>query len=424
MTDQPPPEWKNKICYYGVKPAGEFVANPLNARLHPDYQQQLTAESLATLGWIAPVIENIRTGNLIDGHDRVMQALERGDNEPIPFIQVDLTEDEERQALLTFDAITNQAVYSAAHVSELIAAARLKSSAMLQLARQLAETAQTDPAMGRGHTTTPNDSEGTARQEIAERAQALIKEWDIQPGQVWRLGNQRLGILDSTDGQTVYKLLLGNERPPVIFTDPPYNVAENYELSGADLRQSYRDMGAAEWDSGFDSARMFAALDTIRAADTSIYICSDSNEIGAIWGWLKTFCNHVSYICWCKPNPMPSLTKRQYTWATELIAYGTAGKHRFNFPPSGHAYNYWVIPTEQTKRIHIHQKPVALVVRALSHSAAAGDLVYDAFGGSGTTLEACHRLNMRGAACENDPASAALIVQRMADLGIAPEIEI
>lgn len=85
------------------KPADQFLANPLNFRQHPQKQRDLMTASLNRLGWILPVIESKRTGKLIDGHERVMQALEN--NQLVPYIQVDLTEDEENLALRILDEI-------------------------------------------------------------------------------------------------------------------------------------------------------------------------------------------------------------------------------------------------------------------------------------------------------------------------------
>jgi len=99
---------KNKIVKYGTKPADQFTANPLNWRKHPQQQRIAVQESLKELGWIGVVVENIQTGNILDGHERVMQALK--DNEDVPYIQVDLTPEEEKLALAVFDKITNMAI--------------------------------------------------------------------------------------------------------------------------------------------------------------------------------------------------------------------------------------------------------------------------------------------------------------------------
>lgn len=98
---------KNSIIGYGTKKADQFQANPLNWRKHPQEQRSLVAESLRELGWIDVVIENISTGHLIDGHERVMQALENNDD--VPYIQVELTENEEKLALGLLDTTTGMA---------------------------------------------------------------------------------------------------------------------------------------------------------------------------------------------------------------------------------------------------------------------------------------------------------------------------
>ena len=98
---------KNSIIGYGTKPADQFNANPLNFRTHPQKQRDAVRESLSEIGWIDAVIENVQTGNLIDGHERVMQALEN--NEDVPYLQVDLTPEQEKLALAIFDKLTGMA---------------------------------------------------------------------------------------------------------------------------------------------------------------------------------------------------------------------------------------------------------------------------------------------------------------------------
>lgn len=57
-------------------------------------------------------------------------------------------------------------------------------------------------------------------------------------------------------------------------------------------------------------------------------------------------------------------------------------------------------------------KPVALVERLLKHNARAGDLVVDAFSGSGTTLMAADRLGMVARVMELDPKFVDVCVKR------------
>ena len=102
-----PGQFKNRIIGYGTKPADQFQPNEANFRMHPESQRAAVRASLGVVGWISAVIENVTTGNLIDGHERVWQALPG--NEEVPFLLVELSEEEERLALATFDPIGEMA---------------------------------------------------------------------------------------------------------------------------------------------------------------------------------------------------------------------------------------------------------------------------------------------------------------------------
>jgi hypothetical protein len=100
--------YRNRIIHYGVKNADQFLAHPSNARIHPQFQRDVMKSALTDIGFVAPVIES-KSGYLLDGHERVYQALEN--NSAIPFVQVDVDEDEESYILATFDPIAGLANY-------------------------------------------------------------------------------------------------------------------------------------------------------------------------------------------------------------------------------------------------------------------------------------------------------------------------
>ena len=57
-------------------------------------------------------------------------------------------------------------------------------------------------------------------------------------------------------------------------------------------------------------------------------------------------------------------------------------------------------------------KPVALVEACLRNSSARDTVVLDPFGGSGSTLIACHRLHRRAFVAEIDPRYCDVIRER------------
>lgn len=127
--------FENRIISYGTKPADQFEPNPSNWRIHPQRQRDAVQASLRELGWIGVVVENRRTGHLIDGHERVWQALKN--NEEVPYIEVELSEEEEKLALAVFDPITYMAETDSALLDELLSEVDSGEDALQELLMQM-----------------------------------------------------------------------------------------------------------------------------------------------------------------------------------------------------------------------------------------------------------------------------------------------
>ena len=99
------PKFKIQLQGTKTKPARAFKFNPLNYRLHGDAQRAALRTMLGDVGWVGAVLENKRTGNLIDGHARIEEALRDDPDRPVPYLVVDLTPAEEKAVLATLDPI-------------------------------------------------------------------------------------------------------------------------------------------------------------------------------------------------------------------------------------------------------------------------------------------------------------------------------
>jgi len=66
---------------------------------------------LDEVGFVQGVIVSKRSGMLLDGHLRIEEALTRDENSPIPYVEVDVSEAEERLILASFDPLTSLAAY-------------------------------------------------------------------------------------------------------------------------------------------------------------------------------------------------------------------------------------------------------------------------------------------------------------------------
>lgn len=98
-------DWRNRITEVGEESPSNLLANPRNFRRHPKHQQAALEGVLDEVGWVQDVIVNKRTGYLIDGHLRVELAMRHG-VESVPVKYVDLSDDEEKIVLSTFDPIS------------------------------------------------------------------------------------------------------------------------------------------------------------------------------------------------------------------------------------------------------------------------------------------------------------------------------
>jgi hypothetical protein len=103
----------------GEQPASQFAANPANWRTHPQAQREAMRGALNEVGWVQRVIVNRRTGYLVDGHERVWQALQNGDAQ-VPYVEVDLDEAEEAYVLATLDPLGAMAQADAKALDELL----------------------------------------------------------------------------------------------------------------------------------------------------------------------------------------------------------------------------------------------------------------------------------------------------------------
>lgn len=144
MSEQP---WRNRIVGYSEEPPDQLLANPRNWRTHPERQADVLRGVLADVGIVQTVIVNQRTGHLIDGHLRVMEALKAG-LPTIPVTWVDLTDAEEATILATLDPLAALAGTDTAQLDALLRDITTDSPAVQAMLDQLATDVGIVPGMG------------------------------------------------------------------------------------------------------------------------------------------------------------------------------------------------------------------------------------------------------------------------------------
>jgi ParB-like chromosome segregation protein Spo0J len=101
--------WKSNIVGHAKVPASQLLANPFNHRRHPEKQRRAVRASINAVGFIKSVQVNTTTGHVIDGHERIMQALAVGDDTLVDVEYVTISEEDEKLALLTMDRTSEMA---------------------------------------------------------------------------------------------------------------------------------------------------------------------------------------------------------------------------------------------------------------------------------------------------------------------------
>ena len=215
-------------------------------------------------------------------------------------------------------------------------------------------------------------------------------------GDIWQLGRHRVMCGDSTSIDAVDELM-ESQHPDMVFTDPPYNI--DY--------QGVKDKRDKIKNDKMPDADFVDFLTASLLSCETMYVCCS-------WQYAHLFKDAMekiarkpkAMIVWDKVNPAQNLDK--YYKQHELIFYyGDFGGHKTL------RGDVWKLK-RQKNTMHPTMKPVELIEIALQDNVGK-NLIYDAFGGSGSTLIACEKTNRQARLMELDPKYVDVIVKRWQD---------
>ncbi len=112
--------WQNRIVGRRDANPSELQAHPQNWRTHPEKQAAGLRAVMDRVGVVQDVVVSKRTGRILDGHLRVDMAIATG-QPTIPIVEVDVSEEEERFILSTFDSLGGMADFNAEALTGLLA---------------------------------------------------------------------------------------------------------------------------------------------------------------------------------------------------------------------------------------------------------------------------------------------------------------
>jgi DNA modification methylase len=243
-----------------------------------------------------------------------------------------------------------------------------------------------------------------------------------QLGELWLIGGKhRLLVGDCTRKKNV-KRLLGKTEPFLMVTDPPYGVeydpqwrneaAENGHIAFAARRSgTVANDDRVDWSAAW---KLFPG----RVA----YVWHAGRHASEVQQSLEAADFQVrSQIIWAKPSH--AISRGHYHWQHEPCWYAVRDGQTANWTGDHSQTTLWQIPLKDDAFDSDHgtQKPLECMSRPIRNHGAAGDVVYDPFLGSGTTIIAAHRLGRACYGCELEPRYADVVLRRAEAEGLSCE---
>jgi DNA modification methylase len=249
-------------------------------------------------------------------------------------------------------------------------------------------------------------------------------------GDLWLLGRHKLLCGDARKPAD-YAALLGDELADMIITDPPYNVKIDGHVSGLG-RVRHREFAMAAGEMSKDQFTGFLAETLGVAAKTCrdgaiAFVFMDWRHMGELLAAGEQVFDELKNVCvWNKTNAGMGTfyrSKHELVFVFKVgkaphvntFGLGDGGRYRTN------VWDYAGVTSigkarDEALAMHPTVKPTALVADAIRDCSKRGDIVLDAFGGSGTTLIAAQTSGRIARLIEYDPAYCDTIITRFEGL--------
>jgi DNA modification methylase len=405
-------------------PIDRFVFYARNPRKNDAAVDRMCA-SIREFGFKIPVLAR-SDGTVVDGHLRLKAARKLGswpggDTTCIPVILCDEWSEAQVKA---FRLMVNRSVAWADWDEELLA---LELQELSEADFDLSLTGF-DPGEIDGLLAIPDE-------EKANEAPPLPAVATSRLGDLWICGNRRnqhrILCADATSPQSVARLL-GERKPLLLVTDPPYGIELDSEWRD---RAGLNSCGPAE--ASYMKHRTEGHTETTISGDTradwsEAFELVPSLQIAYVWhasvftrevlnGLLRIGFLYPQQIIWNKGRTV--LTRTHYWYQHEPCWY-VRKKNAPWFGKAGENSTVWDSPSpkfimggsDEEKYDHPTQKPVELMRRPILNHTRRGELVYEPFLGSGTTLAAAELTERVCLGIELDPKYVDVAVQRWQSL--------
>ena len=358
-----------------------------NSRTHSDDQISEVARSISEFGFTNPILID-EAGGIIAGHGRLLAAKQAGMDE-VPTITLHGLTPEQAKAYVIAD---NQLALNSGWDLDML---KVEIEALQELDFDIDLLGFDDEFLDDllGLDIDEGLTDEDACPELPETPVTVL-------GDIWLLGNHRLMCGDSTSIDAVDKLLDG-KKADMVHTDPPYGIS--YQSNG---RKDKFDVLAND-DVFLDIAPV------IEACSTGWVFVWTSWKVLTTWiDMFEGFGYPTNQVIWFKGGGGIGDLKKTFSsdYETALVW------HRGAELTGKRIGSVWKVDKDAASSyVHPTQKPVALPEEAIDKTTRSKDIVLDLFGGSGSTLIACEKINRYARLMELDEKYCDVIIARWQD---------
>ena len=384
----------NKVSEMNLVDVDKLIPYVNNARTHSKEQINKLRASIREFGFINPVIID-RDYNVIAGHGRILASQEEGIDK-VPCVFVDYLTDAQKKAYIIAD---NRMALDADWDEELL---KIEIESLKDEDFDLSFTGFDESEL---LDLFGDDSKGKVEDDNFDLSSALEKASFVKKGDVWTVGKHRLMCGDATSKEDV-QTLMGDTKGNLILTDPPYGVSFK---SSSGLTIENDSMKNDEFYNFLLSAFKNMA-DHLEKGGSAYVFHADTEGLN----FRKAFVDsgfHLAGCCiWVKNSLV--LGRSDYQWQHEPVLYGFMqnGKHRWYSDRK--QTTIWNFDKPKKNSNHPTSKPLDLLSYPISNSTQKNAVVIDTFGGSGSTLMACEKMNRICYTMELDEKYASVILRR------------
>jgi DNA modification methylase len=358
---------------------------------------------------VRPVIARLGSNVVLAGNQRVRAALAEG-WETIPAVFMDVDDARAAQIMFLDNASFGEVDYDLA--ADLLAELEAAGGDLDLTGFTRAETA----AFLRRAAFRDRDADALPT--------SVPKKPKTKPGTILELGPHRVMYGSATNRKHVQELL-GDARPRLLATDPPYGIALDNrwrEHAGLNSRRGARTAAHQATSLAADERSDWGEAFALVPSATVAYVWHASRHACVVQAGLEQAGFEVrQQLIWDKGAF--ALSRQHYHWSHEPAFFAVRVGASVPWLGPRNQSTVWKAASPKmvssgngdaadAKVDHATQKPVALFTRPIENHLEPGEWVYDPFGGSGTSLIAAELTGRRALVMEIDPRCCDLIRAR------------